>query len=166
VTPFLRHHRRFDDALKDRVNGEASYGTRRWRITHEGPLVPTYDPRLDQEWRWTVRDKIPMVHYTRKGNILCAVCLAWPGKTLRLQAPSPAGQTTVRMLGVGPVSWKFSGQGLTVEVPPLAVADLPCRHAWVFELAGLRNLECKESKNEEANSRLDLPVWAGVRLRG
>ena len=124
-----------------KVNGEAVYGTRRWHVTHEGPLVPTYDPRLDKDWRWTVRDKIPMIQYTRKGGVLYAICLAWPGPALTLQAPSPTRETKVRMLGAGPVSWKYSGQGLTLDVPPLSVAALPFRHAWVFELSGLRNIE-------------------------
>lgn len=139
--PMLQQERlaQMGDWLK--ANGEAIYGTRRWRITHEGPLVATYDPRLDKDWRWTVRDRIPMIHYTRKGTVLYAICLAWPGKELALQAPVPTQETRVRMLGVGPVSWKPSGQGLTVEVPPLSVAELPCRHAWVFELAGLQKME-------------------------
>jgi len=139
--PLLQQERlvQIGDWLK--VNGEAIYGTRRWRTTHEGPMVATYDPRLDKDWRWTVRDKIPMVHYTQKGNSLYAVCLAWPGKALVLNAPEPNEETKVRMLGVGQVRWKPSGRGLMVEVPPLSVAELPCHHAWVFELVGLRNVQ-------------------------
>jgi alpha-L-fucosidase len=123
-----------------KVNVDAIYGTRRWRTWHKGPLVPTYDPRLDKDWRWTVRDEIPMVHYTRKGDVLCAICLAWPGSKLTLAAPVAAPGTKVQMLGLGPLPWTRSEQGLVVEIPALAAAELPCRHAWVFALSGLESL--------------------------
>jgi alpha-L-fucosidase len=124
-----------------KVNGEAIYGTRRWRVTHEGPLVPIYDPRLNRSWVWTVRDKISQVQYTRKGNVLYAISLAWPGKTLSLENPAPGPQTRVEMLGFGAVSWKPVGKGLVIDIPKLSVAEIPCRHAWVFKLTGLQNVD-------------------------
>jgi alpha-L-fucosidase len=142
TVPMLQQERlmQMGDWLK--VNGEAIYGTRPWNITHEGPLAPTYDPRLDKDWRWTVRDRIPMVQYTRKGNVLYAICLAWPGKALTLESPVPTQVTKVRMLGVEqPLSWKTASRGLTVEVPIISAGELPCRSAWVFEITGLRNVE-------------------------
>lgn len=93
-----------------RVNAAAIYGTRRRRTTHEGPLVPTYDPRLDKERRWTVGDEIPKAHCTQEGINLHALCLSSPGEKRSLRAPTPSG------------------------------AEFPCWHAWAFELAGLRNV--------------------------
>lgn len=45
------------------------------------------------------------------------------------------------MLGVGPVSWKPAGEGITIEIPPLSVAELPCHHAWVLKLTELQNID-------------------------
>jgi hypothetical protein len=43
-------------------------------------------------------------------------------------------------VGIGPVSWKAAAKGMTIDVPALSVAELPCRHAWVFKLTGLKNV--------------------------
>lgn len=88
-----------------------------------------------------MRDRIPLVHYTRKNGVLYAICLVWPGKTLTLETCLPAPKTTVRMVGVGSVPWKRADQGMIIEVPVLSVAELPCRHAWVFAIDGLGNFE-------------------------
>lgn len=125
-----------------RVNGEAIYGTRRWHTSHEGPLVPTYDPRLDRKWHWTVVDRTPMVHYTRKAGAVYAICLAWPGRTLSLSTPVPRSGTRVHLLGrEGELRWRPGDPGMLIDVPPLSVSELPCQHAWVFKLSGLGNLE-------------------------
>jgi alpha-L-fucosidase len=138
--PMLQQERLIQIGEWLKVNGEAIYGTRRWRVTHEGPLVPIYDPRLNKQWTWTVRDKVPQVQYTRKGDVLYATSLAWPGKALTLETPTPGPRTQVQLLGVGPVSWKAAAKGMTIDVPALSVAELPCRHAWVFKLTGLKNV--------------------------
>ena len=77
------------------ADGRLAEGQRRGHLRHpplardarRAALVPTYDPRLNRSGIWTVRDKIPQVQYTRKGDVLYAISLAWPGKTLTLENP-------------------------------------------------------------------------------
>jgi alpha-L-fucosidase len=121
-----------------KVNGEAIYGTSRWGVTHEGPMVESVNPRLDQHWKWTETNQRPMIQYTSKGAAIYAVCLAWPGKLLKLEAPATTPQTQVRMLGCShPLTWSPRDKGLVINIPEMSVASLPCRNAWVFKLTGL-----------------------------
>lgn len=121
-----------------RLNGEAIYGTKPRKPSHEGPMVESLNPRLDVKWHWTETRLRPMVHYTQKGSVVYAICLAWPGKTLRLELPIPKPQTEVHLLGHStPLRWKAGEQGLVIELPQLGPLELPCRGAWVFKLTGL-----------------------------
>ncbi len=116
-----------------RVNGEAIRGTRRWTVSHEWPRVESVNPRLDKTWKWTGTTRHPLVHYTRKGDAVYAICLAWPGKTLRLEHPAPTPQTQVRLLGHSqPLRWKACDKGISIDLPQFAPDRLPCRNAWTF----------------------------------
>jgi len=83
-----------------------------------------------------------MVQYTQKGDSVYAICLAWPGKLLRLDRPATTPQTQVRMLGCGQaLSWTAGDKGINIQVPPMSVREIPCRNAWVFKLTGLKRSE-------------------------
>ncbi len=80
-----------------------------------------------------------MVHYTWKGDTVYAICLAWPGKILKLESPITTPQTQVRMLGhAPPLAWKANKRGLIIQVPDVSRGESPCRHAWVFKLTGVK----------------------------
>jgi alpha-L-fucosidase len=83
-----------------------------------------------------------MVYYTRKGATVYAICLAWPGKTLKLEVPITTPDSVVRMLGrAKPLVWKAAEKGLVIQTSEIDVGDLPCRNAWVFKLTGLRTAD-------------------------
>lgn len=121
-----------------RVNGEAIYGTRRWSVPHEGPMVESVNPRLDKDWKWTETKQRPMVHYTSKGDALYALCLAWPARKLTLEKPISTPKTQVRLLGFPtPLTWDSTDKGIVIQIPETLIENRPCRNAWVFELTGL-----------------------------
>lgn len=100
-----------------KVNGEAIYGTRPWRVATEGETV----------------------RYTRKGEALYAISLGWPGEQLVLAAPKVTEETKVEMVGVeGVCKWQELNGKLTVTVPLLTPDKVPCRHAYVFKLTGVK----------------------------
>ena len=97
-----------------KVNGEAVYGTHRYKITNEGN-----------------------VRYTVKGNDLYAICVNWPGDTLILNTPKPTPRTEITMLGYkGKVHWTMQDGALHITVPQLTIDKLPCQHAWVLNIPG------------------------------
>jgi len=100
-----------------KVNGEAVYGTRPWRQASEGEQV----------------------RYTQKGEVLYAICLQWPGETLSLSAPKASGEVSAKMLGVdAKVACAVQEGKLVLQVPSLNVEQVPCRHAYVFALRGVK----------------------------
>jgi alpha-L-fucosidase len=100
-----------------KVNGEAIYGTRPWRRASDGKHV-----------RYTVKD-----------DVVYAICLEWPGETLSLSVPQADGEVSAKMLGVdAEVACEMRDGALVLEVPPLNVEQVPCQHAYVFALTGVK----------------------------
>jgi alpha-L-fucosidase len=113
------------------INGEAIYDTRPWQRYGEGPTEINEGPFTDM-------DRDPFTgqdfRFTKKGSVLYAVALAWPGKealirSLSLGTPtSPI--TSVSLLGAGPVEWLQGAEGLRIKMP----AEKPCEYAFTFKI--------------------------------
>jgi alpha-L-fucosidase len=96
------------------TNGEAIYGSRRWRVTGEGETV----------------------RYTSRGGTVYAIHLGWPGRTVTLEAPAPTPATRVRLLGTdGSLKWRRVKGGLQIERPASAPVGAL---AYVFALTGVK----------------------------
>ena len=99
-----------------KVNGEAIYGTKPWRVSSEQDFVA----------------------YTAKGRDVYAITLKWPGKELVLAEPKPSKNTEANMLGCPtPLEWSQKDGKMVIQVPQLSVDEVPCRHAYVFRLTGV-----------------------------
>jgi len=95
------------------VNGEAIYGTHRWRRTGEGETL-----------RYTARD-----------GAVYAIHLGWPGRRLTLGIPKATPGTRVSLLGYDAhIHWKRSGDGIRITMPDELPVAAP---AFVFKLTGV-----------------------------
>jgi len=117
------------------VNGEAIYGTRPWQVYGEGPTEVGEGAFSDTERSaYTSRD----IRFTTKGDVLYAICLAWPenGEFIirSLGSDEYTGEQTigqVSMLGYPrALSWSLEPDGLRINAP----TERPCQHAYVFRI--------------------------------
>jgi alpha-L-fucosidase len=131
------------------VNGEAIYGTRKWKrayqwtegdrkIEHKGSylggeyiLHQTVDPLPGKA--------IKEVFFTSKGNDVYAISPRYPKKELLLKDVRSSSDTKVTLLGYDKeLKFKQKGGDVVIEVPDLVYDELPAYHAWSFKLTNLK----------------------------
>jgi len=100
-----------------RINGEAIYATRPWKIAQEGRRI-----------RFT---------RTKSGDAVYVICLQWPGKELKVKSLAqgsdlcPEVIEKVTLLGSDEaVEWSRKAEALHVVMPK----DRPCEHAYAFKV--------------------------------
>ena len=119
-----------------RVNGEAIYGSRPWKIYGEGP-TETVEGHLGEQ-----RNKefgAEDIRFTTNGGTLYATALgraeeAWTIESLRAGSEHLEGKTVagVRLLSHdGTLEWSQDGEALSIKVP----RGDSGRHAFVFEVS-------------------------------
>jgi alpha-L-fucosidase len=104
-----------------RVNGEAIYGTRPWKVFGEGPTQVVGGSFKDTETRpYTGED----IRFTTKGDTLYAIALAWPDGGKLVIKSLAAGLSlrdqikAVQLLGYdGSLKWERTPGGLVVNLP-------------------------------------------------
>jgi alpha-L-fucosidase len=116
-----------------KVNGEAIYGTRPWRIYGEGPTKVASGTFHDTDVaRYTAAD----FRFTTKGGALYAIGLAWPanGEAVVQSLASTIGGKAVQAVALlgGDAKMQFEqrGDGLHVQLP----AQPPSKYAYVLRL--------------------------------
>jgi alpha-L-fucosidase len=119
-----------------KVNGEAIYGTHSWDVLKEGDTqveyINSYEGDFDKfvEPEYTPQD----ILFTAKGNIVYAICLAWPEESVLIKSftgTSMSDISSVTMLGVEEsLGWSVEDDGLKVNPP----AKKPCDYAYVFKI--------------------------------
>ncbi|HVM74625.1 MAG TPA: alpha-L-fucosidase [Candidatus Saccharimonadales bacterium] len=117
-----------------KVNGEAIYGTRPWRIYGEGPTKVIEGSFHDEDTRpYTAED----FRFTTKGNVLYAIELGWPANgeaVIRSLSSGVAGQekiASVELLGSdSKLAFQQSADGLHIKIP----AQPPVKYAYAYRI--------------------------------
>jgi alpha-L-fucosidase len=121
-----------------RINGDAVYGTRPWKVFGEGPSlaeqVPLSGPGFNEGRArpFTAAD----VRFTAKGNTLYAILLGTPAKKVELRALGLESENLalvkqVDLLGRDtPVNWNQAARALVIHPSN----DWPSRHAVVYRI--------------------------------
>jgi len=93
-----------------RINGEAIYATRPWKVYGEDN-----------------------VRFTAKDKALYAICLEWPEETLKLKSLADVMDTVKGVVLLGSqekIEWSCGQEGLVVKTP----SKKPCRYAYAFKI--------------------------------
>jgi alpha-L-fucosidase len=117
-----------------KVNGEAIYGTRPWKIYGEGPTKVASGSFHDTDTAgYTAAD----FRFTRKGNTLYAIELGWPlggEAVIRSLASSARGGPRIKAVGLlgcdAKIAFQQQPDGLRVQLPPQA----PGKYAYAFRI--------------------------------
>jgi len=114
-----------------KVNGEAIYGTRPWRVFGEGPTQVAEGAFGEKNRKeFTAQD----IRFTTKGKTLYAIALGWPGNhkvRIRSLAEGQSQVKQVRLLGhSGKLDWRQTAEALEVSLP----AEAPCEYAVTLEI--------------------------------
>jgi len=116
------------------INGEAIYATRYWKIFGEGPTQTTQGPHKEKlNKQFTARD----IRFTTKGQILYAICLAWPQDQLKIKSLGissglyPGSISRIRLLGSNQkLQWSRNNDALMIKMPD----KKPCDYAYAFKI--------------------------------
>ncbi|MFI1772375.1 alpha-L-fucosidase [Thalassobellus citreus] len=112
-----------------KINGEAIYGSRPWKVFGEGPTKQEKSGMFLDKITYTPQD----IRYTRKGNTIYAIVLGWPGNNkpltlstftkavIRNQIPEIE---TVSILGYkNDVPFSIDDKGLHLKTPNQEIDD-------------------------------------------
>ncbi len=122
-----------------RMNGEAIYGTRPWRVFGEGPTgTPTGQLQEGNQAAYTERD----IRFTQKEGCLYVFVLVRPADGVVHIESLGEGQglfegaiESIALLeNGGALQWELDESALRVALP----AELPGEHAWVLKVRGVQ----------------------------
>ncbi len=121
-----------------KVNGEAIYGTRPWKIYGEGPSAEQANPINAQGFNeGKVKMSYKDIRFTSKGKALYAILLGVPAENVMIKNLGKDSKLlkekikNVFLLGTTEkVAWKQNSQGLAINIP----SQFPNQEAIVYKI--------------------------------
>ncbi len=124
-----------------KVNGEAIYATRPWKVYAEGPTVSRSvksrnSGKRAEQWDWRQDYTAEDIRFTasKDGKILYAIALNWPDNGRLLVRSLAAGRLQPGRVGLlghdAPLEWRQTAEGLEVFLPKTP----PCDHAYALRI--------------------------------
>jgi len=117
-----------------KVNGDAIYGTRPWKIFGEGPTQVAEGSFNDTNTQPYTPDDF---RFTTKGDVLYAIELGWPTKpeaVIHSIGTGAVGERTIESVGLlgsdAKVSFQTRSDGLHIQLPRQA----PGKYAYTFRI--------------------------------
>jgi alpha-L-fucosidase len=129
-----------------KVNGEAIYGTKPWKVTRQWSAGQVPKTEYDKEYA-TAYDVTKLVEkpapgkagieafFTAKGNDVYAILPSWPGRQFTVKDFDAEHLKSVRLFGfAAPLRFAAQAGSLTIQMPDVPEA-LMSQPAWVLKLS-------------------------------
>lgn len=117
-----------------KINSEAVYATRPWKIFGEGPAIETAAPLNAQGFNEGKGKPLGAedFRFTTKGNTLYATFFAWPdSRKVLIKSLASEKISNVRLLGHNEnIQWQQTANGVAVDLPQ----QQPCNNAYVLKI--------------------------------
>ena len=128
-----------------KVNGEAIYNTRPWKIAGQGPTIEP-EGGFGKAHEFLNLEYTPDdIRFTRSkdGNTLYAICMGWPDKPLlldSLEVLDYGDESAVELLGCDEKVEYSVNKGGELQIMPLKInkSMFPCDSAFSFKLTGFK----------------------------
>jgi alpha-L-fucosidase len=137
-----------------KINGEAIYGTRKWKNPVQwgkGKIIEGREYKKLNNLHYLGGDfilkqtidpdpgmAVKEMFFTRKGNNIYVILPRLTGKPITINEMPVSTGTKVTLLGTGKeFKWKKEGNGIIVTVPALSITDTPYQQAYVLKITGI-----------------------------
>ncbi len=160
--PIFMQERLLDIGRWLEINGEAIYGTTKYKVTTQWSdgkrtdinpkslAEPIVDGVAERKYilenfnilKLTVNpdegQAVKEIMFTRKADNIYAITPKFPKDKLVIKNVKPTENTVVTMLGTDLIlNWKYQEDDIVVEVPSAIVLDLPFQYAYTFKLTNM-----------------------------
>lgn len=137
-----------------KINGEAIYGTRKWKNPvqwSEGTIMDGREYRKINKLQYLGGDfilkqtvspdpgmAIKEMFFTRKGSTVYAILPKLPNKPIKIKDLPLSSSSKVTMLGFDRnIKWKKDGNGIAVTIPVISLNEIPVQHAYVLKITNV-----------------------------
>ena len=127
-----------------KVNGDAIYGTKPWKSSHQFSTGDTAKVEYNKEFESsydvsTLIDPAPgkagiEAFFTAKGRDVYAILPRWPGRQFRIREGGLQPKSVTLLGSTAPVRWKVAGTAVTIDLPELT-QDLLTQPMWVLKIS-------------------------------
>jgi alpha-L-fucosidase len=138
-----------------KINGEAIYGTRQWKIPVQwsnGTVMEGAEYKKINKLRYLGGDfilkqtvnpdpgmAVKEIFFTQKGSTVYAIVPKLPEESLKIDTIPVSSSTKVTLTGYKEgLKWKKQGDGIIVTIPVISRNEVPVQHAYVFKITDVR----------------------------
>ena len=137
-----------------KINGEAIYGTRKWKNPvqwSKGTIIDGREYKKTHNLRYLGGDfilkqtvspdpgmAVKEMFFTKKGNTVYAILPKLPEKQVKINEMPVTPSSKITLLGSDKnLKWKKDGNAIIVTIPAFSVNEIPARQAYVLKITNV-----------------------------